>query len=59
MQVDVKELDVFLGKNFVVTHHDEPVPAIEKAWATITKDPRYTNHGPDRILVHLRVFVPL
>jgi magnesium transporter len=50
MQVQIKELDVFLGKNFVLTHHDEPIPAIEKAWNSILKDPRYTSHGPDHLL---------
>ncbi len=45
-----RELDIFLGKNFVVTHHDEPINAIETAWASCQRDPRYTSHGPDHLL---------
>jgi magnesium transporter len=45
-----RELDVFLGKNYVVTHHDEPIAPLEKARAAIFRDKRYTSHGPDHLL---------
>jgi len=50
LDVQTNELDVFLGRNFVVTHHDKPIPAIEKAWRNIISDKRYISHGPDRLL---------
>jgi magnesium transporter len=50
LDVNINELDVFLGHNFVVTHHDTPIPAIEKAWSSINTDKRYINHGPDHLL---------
>jgi magnesium transporter len=50
LEAQVKELDVFIGRNFVVTHHDTPIPAIEKAWLNINIDKRYTSHGPDHLL---------
>ncbi|MGW8251821.1 MAG: CorA family divalent cation transporter, partial [Anaerolineales bacterium] len=28
--VDIQELDVFLGKNHIVTHHDQPIAAIQR-----------------------------
>ena len=40
----------FLGRNYVVTHHDVPLPALEKAWNSIKADKRYTSHGPDHLL---------
>ena len=50
LEAETKELDVFLGHNFVVTHHDLPIPALEKAWLSINTDKRYTSHGPDHLL---------
>lgn len=48
-----KELDIFLGKNFVVTHHDDPMAFVEKARSLIFRDKRYTSHGPDHLLYKL------
>jgi magnesium transporter len=50
LDIKVNELDVFLGRNYVVTHHDTPIPALEKAWNSISADKRYTSHGPDHLL---------
>lgn len=50
LSLTTKELDIFLGKNFVVTHHDEPIPSIEKARNLFFRDRRYTSHGPDHLL---------
>ena len=50
LDIKVNELDVFLGRNYVVTHHDTPIPALEKAWNSISSDKRYTSHGPDHLL---------
>ena len=49
----MRELDIFLGKNFVVTHHDEPLDFIEKALTNFFRDRRYTSHGPDHLLYKL------
>jgi magnesium transporter len=53
LELITKELDVFLGKNFVVTHHDEPIACIEKARMQFFRDKRYTSHGPDHLLYKL------
>lgn len=45
-----RELDVFLGRNFVVTHHDTPLKAIEKAWDACHRDKRHITQGPDHLL---------
>lgn len=44
------ELDIFLGSNYIVTHHDAPIPALEKAREAFGRDKRYTMHGPDHLL---------
>ncbi len=50
LSLTTKELDVFLGKNYVVTHHDEPIASIDKARAACLRDKRYTTNGPDHLL---------
>jgi len=50
IKINSHELDVFLGKNFVVTHHDTPIASIEKARALFRRDKRYISHGPDHLL---------
>ncbi|MCX6065392.1 MAG: magnesium/cobalt transporter CorA [Chloroflexi bacterium] len=53
LSLTTKELDIFLGKNFVVTHHDERIAAVEKAHSAFFRDKRYTSHGPDHLLYKL------
>lgn len=49
-EVNTLELDVFLGKNFIVTHHDEPIAALARVWAICQRDERYLTNGPDHLL---------
>jgi len=48
--LDTHEVDVFLGDNYIVTHHDEPLEAVNKVWKSIELDPRYLKGGPDHVL---------
>ncbi len=52
-RVDTKELDIFIGKNYLVTHHDEHIEAVEKVWSSIQRDPRHLKSGPDHVLYRL------
>jgi magnesium transporter len=45
-EVDTRELDVFLGENYLVSHHDNPLPAVSRAWDRCQKDDRLTSGGP-------------
>ena len=45
-----EELDIFLGPNYIVTHHDSPIPAIEEAWLACDRDPRTLQDGADHLL---------
>lgn len=48
--IDTPELDVFLGHNFIVTHHDKPVPALDRTWKHVQRDGRHIKQGADHIL---------
>ena len=47
---NVDELDTFLGSNYIVTHHDHPLTAIDSAWNACDLDPRTLQSGPDHLL---------
>ena len=51
------ELDVFLGKNYVVTHHDRPIAALEQVWDACRRDARHTQGGPDHLLYRVADYV--
>jgi magnesium transporter len=48
--VETNELDVFLGQHYIVTHHDMPIPAINRVWEMARKDIRQIKSGPDHLL---------
>jgi magnesium transporter len=48
--IDVDELDIFLGQNYIVTHHDHPIGAIEETWAACDRDERNIQEGADHLL---------
>lgn len=50
---EIDELDVFLGRNFVITHHDQLLPAIEDAWTACQRDERHVQGGPDHLLYRI------
>ena len=47
---EIDELDIFLGSNYVITHHDNPVASIDEIWDMCQRDPRYAKDGPDHLL---------
>ena len=47
------ELDVFLGENYIVTHHDLPIQALDRVWEACTKDTRHFKRGADHVLYKL------
>ncbi|MDX9992369.1 MAG: magnesium/cobalt transporter CorA [Anaerolineales bacterium] len=49
----IDELDVFLGSNYVVTHHDRPLNCVEKTYQASRRDPRHTSQGADHLLYKL------
>jgi len=49
-KIEVDELDIFLGPNFVITHHDYPIPALDETWAACHRDSRTVKDGADHLL---------
>ncbi len=51
--VDSLELDVFLGSNYMVTHHDQRIPALDQVWESIQRDQRHLKNSADRLFCRL------
>lgn len=53
LDVDTHEVDFFIGRNYLVTHHTEPVRAIERVRRACQRDDRRLNRGVDFLLYDL------
>jgi magnesium transporter len=47
------EMDVFLGKNYIVTYHPEEIRAIDLIWGNFQRDERRLLRGSNYILYHI------
>lgn len=52
-EVDTAELDVFLGRTYLITYHSEAIPAIDRLWKTLLRDVRHTRRGADYVLYEI------
>lgn len=52
-ELELQELDVFLGKHYLVTHHDQTILSVDQAMAAVQKDDRFLKNGADRLLYRL------
>src|SRR5687768_12552789 len=52
-KTEVDELDVFLGKNYIVTHHDYQISAVDETWNVCDRDERNVQQGADHILYRI------
>jgi magnesium transporter len=52
-RVETVELDIFIGRNFIVTHHDQPVAAIDHVLKMCQRDERYLQNGTDHLLYRI------
>lgn len=51
--VDTLELDVFLGKNYLVTHQTRPIAAVDRVWTACQRDERHLQKGVGHLLYKL------
>ena len=51
--VATKELDIFIGQNYIVTHHDDKIPALDHVWESCQRDDRHWKGGADNLLYRL------
>ena len=56
-RVKFAELDILVGKNYVVTFHDEKLKEIDELSNRVKKDPDILRRGPDLFLSELLDFV--
>jgi magnesium transporter len=50
--LELRELDIFLGKNYLITYHTVPLPILDEDRQSIERDPRdRLRQGPDHLLV--------
>lgn len=47
------ELDLFLGRNYLVSCHAEPMPCVESIRRQVERDPERASKGPDHLLYHI------
>lgn len=52
-ETQVDELDVFLGKNYIVTHHDHQISAVDETWVVCDRDENNIQQGADHILYRI------
>ncbi len=52
--IEMRELDIFLGKNYLVTYHAQPLRFLEEDRRNVERDPSgRLEHGPDHLLYHI------
>jgi len=49
-ETGVDEVDIFLGLNYIITHHDLQVDFVDEVWNSCLRDPRHTQEGADHLL---------
>jgi len=47
------ELDIFLGSNYIVTHHDQAIDALDKVWSNIQREGFRLKRGSDNLLYRI------
>jgi magnesium transporter len=52
-KLTTRELDIFLGPNYLVTHHEEEMDCVERTLAACMRDPRAASGGAARLLYQL------
>ncbi|MBC7876069.1 MAG: magnesium/cobalt transporter CorA [Anaerolineales bacterium] len=50
---EIDELDIFLGRNYIITHHDQLLNAIEETWSACQRDERHVQDGADHLLYRI------
>jgi magnesium transporter len=48
-----RELDIFLGPNYLVTLHDQESDPVDRVWSACLRDERTSARGASRLLYHL------
>jgi magnesium transporter len=49
-EVESLEMDIFLGRNYIVTHHDQPIESLNHIWMLVQRDERHIKGGVDHVM---------
>lgn len=52
-QIQTQEVDIFIGKNYIVTYQTNPIPSVERVWQRLMNDDRMSKFRADQILYTL------
>ena len=52
-QLSTRELDIFAGPHYIVTHRDQEIEPLDHVWAACPKDERLMGRGAARLLYHI------
>jgi len=52
-RVETLELDIFLGGNYMITHHDQSIQAVDRVWSLVQRDERHLKNGADHLFYRL------
>lgn len=51
--IALPELDLFLGKQYLVTYHKEAVTAVDRVWQLCQRHQRWLQHGADHLVYRI------
>lgn len=53
VSLDTPEVDLFLGNNYLVTHHDQKIEAIDRVFDLVQRDDRHLRNGLDHVMYRI------
>jgi magnesium transporter len=54
LELNLHELDIFLGANYLVTYHNQAIPLLDQLRQSLSRDDgRRLEQGPDHLLYHI------
>ncbi len=53
LDMPLAELDLFVGKNYLITFRVDDVPAVERTWQALLQDDRFVKRGNDYLFYRL------
>ncbi len=52
-RLSMPELDLFLGRQYLLTYHEAESPALDRVWQTCQRNQRWLLHGADHLVYRL------
>lgn len=52
-ELKTDEIDIFAGSRYIVTFQDYPIPAVDRVWSGVQRDPRVLGRGAGNLLYRI------